>query len=328
MYADTVTVLQLPWVSGKDDKWFKRIVIIFLLFFLGVAMPVSLVTLPELTRAEKEQLPPQLARFVLTQQQVTPPKIIEPPKVEEPKKQEMKQEKMPEVKEITTTTIAKTTIKTDDRKPDSTDVTNRARDTAKQSGLLAMADEMNELTNTNNIDASIRAKVNQNNTNTEAARYDASIVTSTASAITNKVDDNKITGSINKTELQEREAGQQTTAATGRHEAEKSDLANGLSQGKAGGRAPEDITIVFNKNKSGLYSLYDRERRKNTGLKGRIVFQLTISPSGKVTDVKIISSELNNPSLEARIISRIKMFMFTPTSGESVIITYPVEFLP
>lgn len=323
MSADTVVVMQLPWAVNNNDQRFKKILVIFLLVFLGVAIPVSIVTLPELTRAEKERLPPQLARVVLTQKQLPPP-VVEKPKEETKVVEEVKPQKLPDEQKPAVATTEKTPVKPDTSKVD-TATTIRARNTAKQSGLLAVANEMNELTDTRDIDASVRAKVIQNKTNTETARYDASLIASANAAVTTeKVDEAKIIGSVNKTDLQERKSEQQTTAATERHENEKSTAA----QGSGGGRAAEDITIVFNKNKTSLYSLYDRERRKNAGLKGRIVFQLTISPSGKVTDVKIISSDLKNPALEARIISRIKMFMFTPTSGEPTIINYPVEFLP
>jgi len=323
MNADTVIVMQLPWATTDNDQWFKKILVFFLLAFLGVAIAVSFVTLPELTRAEKEQLPPQLARIVLAKKELPPPPVIEKPKVETQVVEEIKQEKLPVEKPVVPV-IEKPQTKPDTNKP-VTEATIRARNTAKQSGLLAVANEMNDLTDTHDIDANIRAKVSQNKTNTDAARYDASVIASAKPAATaSKVDEAKIVGNVNKTDLQERKSEQQTTAATERHENEKAAAA----QGSGGGRAAEDISIVFNKNKTSLYSLYDRERRKNAGLKGRIVFQLTISPSGKVTDVKIVSSDLNNPELEARIISRIKMFMFTPTSGEPTVINYPVEFLP
>lgn len=323
MSADTVVVLQLPWAANNSDQWFKKILVILLLAFLAVSVPVSIVTLPELTRAEKEQLPPQLARVVLTQKLLPPPPVIEQPKVETKVVEEIKQEKLTVEKPMVSAT-EKSQIKPDTNKPVS-EATIRARNTAKQSGLLAVANEMNDLTDTRDIDASVRASVSQNKASTEAARYDASIIASAKPAATaGKVDEAKVIGAVNNTDLQERKTDQQSTAATERHANEQATAA----KGSGGGRAAEDISIVFNKNKTSLYSLYDRERRKNASLKGRIVFQLTISPSGKVTDVKIISSELNNPELEARIISRIKMFMFTPTSGEPTIINYPVEFLP
>ncbi|RYZ89435.1 MAG: TonB family protein, partial [Moraxellaceae bacterium] len=73
---------------------------------------------------------------------------------------------------------------------------------------------------------------------------------------------------------------------------------------------------------------YERERRKIPGLQGKVVLQITITPAGDVTQVKIISSELNNPDVEARLIARVKLFKFNAVGGNVVTITYPIELLP
>jgi TonB family protein len=321
MVTDTVIVMQLPWSLQDGERFFKKILVAFLLAFLVAAIPVSIVNLPELTRADKERLPPQLARVVLEQKEIIPPPVIEKPKVEVSAVEKPKEQSLPEkAKPVLPTTEQAPKPKIE--QPVSAETT-RARNVAKKSGLLAVANEMNELTDTRDIDVNIRTKVSNNKTNSKAAGYDAALIASaTSTATTNKVDEKKVIGELNKTDLQERNTASQTTAATERFESEKSTSAQG------GGRTTDDVALVFNKNKTSLYSLYDRERRKNVGLKGRIVFQLTIAPNGKVTDVKVISSELNNPALEARIISRIKMFMFSPSTGGPITLNYPVEFLP
>lgn len=320
MVTDTVIVMQLPWSPQDGERFFKKILIAFLLALLVVAIPVSIVNLPELTRADKEKLPPQLARVVLEQKEILPP-VVEKPKAEPKVVDKPKEQALPEKAKPVLPTAEQTT-KPQVNQVDSAE-TIRARNVAKQSGLLAVANEMNELTDTRDIDANIRTKVNANKGDTKAAGYDAALIASASpTATTNKVDEGKLIGELNKAELQERNAAAQATAATERFENEKSTSTQG------GARTSDDVALVFNKNKTSLYSLYDRERRKNVGLKGRIVFQLTIAPNGKVTDVKIISSELNNPALEARIISRIKMFLFSPSTGGPITINYPVEFLP
>lgn len=321
MVSDSAIVMQLPWSREDGDRFFKKILIAFLLTLLVVAIPVSVVTLPELTRADKERLPPQLARVVLEQKEIPPP-IVEKPKVETKIADKPKEQAPPEKINPIVPTAKQVEVKPKINKVESAE-TVKARNVAKQSGLLAVANEMTELTDTRDIDANLRAKVNDNKTAAKAAGYDASLIASASpTATAKKVDAQQVIGEVKKAELQERNAVAQKTAATERFEDEKSTSAQGS------GRSADDVALVFNKNKASLYSLYDRERRKNVGLKGRIVFQLTISPSGKVTDVKIISSELNNPALEARIISRIKMFMFAPSSGGPITLNYPVEFLP
>lgn len=95
-----------------------------------------------------------------------------------------------------------------------------------------------------------------------------------------------------------------------------------------GRRSREDVTITFDQHKGALYALYARERRRSPDLEGRIVLRITIAPSGEVTDVQVLSSELNSPSLESGIVARIKMFRFEAMDVDEMIVTYPIEFLP
>ncbi len=84
----------------------------------------------------------------------------------------------------------------------------------------------------------------------------------------------------------------------------------------------------MDKNKSKLHSLYRRARRSHPGLKGKIVLEITIAPSGKVLKVRIKSSELNDPKLESRLVARIKRFDFGSYSVQKVTVTFSIEFLP
>ncbi|VAW87997.1 hypothetical protein MNBD_GAMMA17-1199, partial [hydrothermal vent metagenome] len=79
---------------------------------------------------------------------------------------------------------------------------------------------------------------------------------------------------------------------------------------------------------SKLFSIYNRERRTDPGLKGTIVLEIVIAPSGEVVEVRIVSSELNNSKLERRILSRIKQFNFGEKDVGTVTVSYPIEFIP
>lgn len=320
MTAVNVSVMQLPWATSNSDQQFKKILLAFLFLFFCIALPVSYVTLPELTRAEKEALPPQLARVVL-EQKLIPPQPVVPPKIEEKQIAEKPPEKTIEEKDSKPVPAEKPQAKTDASVTTSNEATERARSVAKQSGILAIANELNELQNTDSITENVRTTVTT--TQNEAATHQASAVTAVTSQQAKVIQQDDVVGQLQSTELQSRDVKTQTTAT------EKAAVAdNNMRQGKGGGRASSDISLVFNKNKAGLHSIYERERRKNSSLKGKIVFQLTIEPNGKVSSVKILSSELNNPELEARIIARIKLFIFAPTSDGTVTIDYPVEFIP
>lgn len=323
--------LALDWQPKTTvSDHFKWITLVVFLAVIILAIAISSIKVPEPERRQITKVPDRIANFIAER-----PKKIEPPapkpepkpKLIPRKKPEQQPTQAPIEEQTTQVTVERPRQLEISQKPLNADE-QKARNVAQQSGLLALAGEMNELADTSEINKSIRAKVRASTEATSIARHDDAQILAVNASSNVVIDDSKITAKVDETALQERDSKVHTTAATERAENEKARIAANTQSGGSGGRAPEDITKVFDKNKPGLYSLYDRERRKDSSLKGRIVFQLTILANGKVADVKVISSDLNNPALEARIMSRIKLFVFTPTSGESVTVTYPVEFLP
>jgi TonB family protein len=125
-------------------------------------------------------------------------------------------------------------------------------------------------------------------------------------------------------------AGRQTTnvqSSIGSGESGKGTRSGGASG--AGSRPYEEIELVFQKNKGRIFSLYNRALRSDPSLQGKVVVELTISPDGKVTKCRIVSSELNNPELENQLISRIKLFQFQPRNNvDTLVVKYPIDFLP
>ena len=61
---------------------------------------------------------------------------------------------------------------------------------------------------------------------------------------------------------------------------------------------------------------------------GKVVLKLTITAGGQVADCQIVSSELKSPELERKLLARIKQFDFGSKSVETMVITYPIDFLP
>ena len=99
------------------------------------------------------------------------------------------------------------------------------------------------------------------------------------------------------------------------------------SSGKAS-RSREEIEMVFDRNKAAIYALYNRALRENPQLQGKVVVQLTIAPTGEVTDCKVLSSELKDEELEHKLIARIKMFHFDERDVEIITTTKPIDFFP
>jgi hypothetical protein len=94
-------------------------------------------------------------------------------------------------------------------------------------------------------------------------------------------------------------------------------------------RTDEEIQLVFDRYKDALYRIYNRELRKNSFIKGKLVLQLTIEPDGKVSSCVVNSSDLNSTELEKKIIARVLRFNFGNKKGVTRLsILYPIEFLP
>jgi protein TonB len=99
------------------------------------------------------------------------------------------------------------------------------------------------------------------------------------------------------------------------------------SSGKAA-RSREEIETVFDKNKGAIYALYSRALRERPELQGKLVLEFTIAPSGEVTMCRLVSSDLNDPELEQKIVLRVKLFRFEARDVEPITTTKPIDFFP
>ena len=102
-----------------------------------------------------------------------------------------------------------------------------------------------------------------------------------------------------------------------------------LSNGPGPGRTDEEIQIVFDRHKSALYRLYNRELRKNPTLQGQMVLRLRIEPDGSVSLCELRASDMNAPRLSAQVVARVGGFDFGAKDGvRAITILYPIDFLP
>jgi protein TonB len=99
------------------------------------------------------------------------------------------------------------------------------------------------------------------------------------------------------------------------------------SSGKAS-RSIEEIRLVFERNKGGIYAIYNRALREDPSLQGKVVVELKIAPAGHVVSVRIVSSELKTPELEQKLLARIQQFDFGAKDVDQMVVTYPMDFLP
>lgn len=142
-------------------------------------------------------------------------------------------------------------------------------------------------------------------------------------------------GGIGETEVvQRKESG--TGLGERRTTTVKSPLGDGPLRDEAGfagdkriaGRTLEDIVLVFDRNKGAFYTMYTREIRVRPEMVGKVVVRLTIAPSGAVTRATLVSSELNNPEFERKVIARVLLLDFGAKDVGEFTIDYPIIFFP
>ncbi len=102
----------------------------------------------------------------------------------------------------------------------------------------------------------------------------------------------------------------------------------GSGSGSGGSRSREEIEMIFDQNKGAIYALYNRALRENPGLQGKMVLRLTIQPNGVVSACEVVSSELNAPDFEHRLVQRVLLFKFEARDVSAVTTTKPIDFFP
>ncbi len=73
-------------------------------------------------------------------------------------------------------------------------------------------------------------------------------------------------------------------------------------------RSPEAIQEVLLSHVPAIRYCYERELKRNPTLKGKLVVRITVGPDGRVKNASILSSTLNNDSVERCILTRIRLW--------------------
>jgi len=289
-----------------------------LVLSLPLAIVIPSIKLPVPDRAQLEALPPQLAKVVLQKKAEPPPPPPEPKVEEKPPEPKVEEPEPPKVVEKPKPEIKKEPVKP--KEVPTEKQVEKAREVARNSGLLAMQSElaaMSEMLDTGSLAAAPQKKAK------------------TIAASANAIDSGAVltgSGGIGSSGTGPTEsvalAGRQSVAL------EQSDedkmLADAVAQQKkpAKERGSDNIRRTMDKNKSALYAIYNRALRKNPGLEGKVVLELTIEPSGAVSDCKIVSSDLQDADLEKKLIARVKLINFGKLSVEQKVVRLPIEFFP
>jgi TonB family protein len=300
-------VYDLPWTpSPEEERRFRRVLGAALGLFIGFSVVIPFLPDTPRTPAMAPAVPERIVEFILEQPKPKPKpiEVVQPKPVEVPQVEARVERPEP---------VVKTEPKPDPRKK------------AAASGLLAMSDQLAELR-----DLDVKSNVDARSLNAgagERTRVDRSILTAKVGAGS---------GGIAVGEVSKGFGGGSTglkghaTAKVSAATAESGAAAEAQRSGKSAkaARTREEIELVFDKNKSAIYSLYSRALRENPALQGKVVLEVTIAPSGEVTECRVISSELGDPELERKLVARVKMFRFDDRDVATMTTTKPIEFFP
>ena len=137
------------------------------------------------------------------------------------------------------------------------------------------------------------------------------------------------TGSSTKLGPRQRsDGGQKTISASGSGVGSDRSRPGYGGDTRTKGRSLEEIQLVMDRNKGGLYAIYNRALRRNPALQGKVVLKLTIAPSGAVTACEVVSSEMNDADLERKVIARVKLINFGAKDVPPITLNYPIFFAP
>ncbi|HMA11332.1 MAG TPA: AgmX/PglI C-terminal domain-containing protein [Steroidobacteraceae bacterium] len=290
----------LPWEGDPESaRRFRRLLVIGLILFVLGGLVIPFLKLPAPKETAAQAVPDRLARLMVEEKPKPPPppppKPIEPPK--------------PETKPI----------------PQPVDRTAEARKKAEKQ-LNRVKDELADLrrdlaqelpVETKNLTGAVGAE----------SKAERSLIASragTGSAGVQSTNSSRGfgTGAGSLT-------GHTTTSVNSRVANIGADnkASRTGSSGKAA-RSQEEIELEFDRNKGAIYALYSRALRERPELQGKMVLEFTIAPSGEVTACRVVSSELNDPELERKIVARVKLIRFAARDVEPMTTTKPIEFFP
>lgn len=309
LYYDQLALEWSP--KGGVDKQFSAITIIVVLTMLIIGITLSSIPVPETQRTTRNVIPERIANFILEKKKTEP-------KVEQPKPEPIEK---PKVKK-------QQAVKKSDKPI--TRTRKQAREIAAESGLLALSEELSDLMETTDISKMLGARVISGSASASlTVSPDTETLIAEASQASGGVNTNEYVTLVGKTALISRELTHvDQPLANLDVPSQTSKPKDQFRHRTADARREEDITLIFDQNKGKLYSVYNRALRKNPGLKGKIILQLTIAPNGKVIKIIVLSSDLDDPKLESGLVNRIKLFNFGAKEVEQVTVTYPIEFLP
>ena len=313
--------LVMPWTRrGEDDRRFRKSLTMSLLVCLLLAVVFPLIDLPLPEPDEIVEVPDRVVRMMMKER----PRPPAPPREElKPKPQEEQVAQKPVEKET-----RRKPVVPDKVEPEPVEVAKTEPE--PEQGILAFREKLASFKEARVTDRiGLKSRINDAD-EPAAGRPQRAMLTSNAPGSS---------GGINLASLSRNaggsggggagggmkgvQVGRATSSIGGAGTADRP-----LASGGRAGRTDEEIQIVFDRYKSALYRLYNRELRKDPTLRGQMVLRLTIEPDGSVSLCQLQASDMNAPELSAQVVDRVRAINFGAKDVDPITILYPIDFLP
>ena len=301
---------ELPWTPTEaEQRRLRRVLGAVLGLFIGFGVVIPFLPEPPKTDAPPV-VPERVVEFLLERPK---PKPKPPPPVEMPKPLEVPKVEAPVVVPVPPR------VKEPPRpKPD-------PRQKAANTGLLALSQQLSEL---RQLDVNTKTDAKPLNAGAgEKTRVDRALLTAKTGQGSGGIAVSTVSSGFGggAASLKGHDTARVTAPPSS---APAADVVERSGSSAKASRTREEIELVFDRNKSAIYALYSRALRDKPALQGKVVLEVTIAPSGEVTDCKVVSSELNDADLERKLVARVRMFRFEARDVATMTTTKPIEFFP
>jgi len=96
-------------------------------------------------------------------------------------------------------------------------------------------------------------------------------------------------------------------------------------------KAPRDLREVMSTlqgHGGDIYKVYAKALREDPTVKGKVIIEFTIAPSGRVIQARIMSTDIHLSSLEEQLLLTIRGIDFGARDVDALVTTYPIDFSP
>ena len=313
----------LPWTSeSSQERIFQHLLGAIFIAVALLSLVWPFIPTPEPDPYEIIEIPPRIAQLLLEEKPLPPP----PPPEPEPEEEEPEPEPDEEPEQVVEEVEPEPEI-IPEPEPEPEPEINQEEVALEQAqaAMMPFAEDLADLVDQDLLDTvddrDLTASVG------EAERNERSMITSSAGTASGGINTASLSRNTGGTGIAGRSTTQVESPVAGIGDSAGGARRTGTSNKSS--RSREEIELVFDKNKGAIFALYNRALRVDPSLEGKLVLRLTIAPDGSVTFCEVVSSELGNPELENKLVSRVKLFRFAARDDvESITMTKPIDFFP